>query len=472
MKQKNLKTGIAGIMFLFLGIGLFAPLQSKAETPYGVSFQVFYDQLMPYGDWVKDANYGYIWLPAVGADFHPYGSNGHWMMTDYGNTWVSYYDWGWAPFHYGRWYFDDFYQSWAWIPGYDWGPAWVNWRTGGGYYGWAPLGPGVSISVRVNIPSFHWVFLPSHRIYHHHAYNYYAPRKTKIKIYNNTTVINNTVVYNNNRYVSGPNRRDVERVTRQVIPVYSVRGSQAPGRASVSRNSVELYRPDLSDSRGRTVEARPSRVASADQVKSNRSQSRNTYSTSPSRNARSSTSTSPSSRSASPSTTPSTRSQSASPSRTNSGTREASPSSRGGSFETKPYEQGRTRTTSPATRNQSPKAQAPSSRTQSSPSRSSSGRESSGRVSQPNTRTQQARPQGGSRTQSSPTVRQSTGSSNQGRVSQPTKSRQTSPTVRNSGSSTSRSPKSSPRTSSRTSPTKKSTSTASTQRSNSGRGNN
>ena len=471
MKQKNLKTGMAGILFLLLGIGLFAPTQSKAETPYGVSFQVFYDELMPYGDWVKDVNYGYIWLPAVGADFHPYGSNGHWMMTDYGNTWVSYYDWGWAPFHYGRWYFDNYYQSWAWIPGYDWGPAWVNWRTGGGYYGWAPLGPGVSISVRVNIPSFHWVFLPSHRIYHHHAYNYYAPRKTKVRIYNNTTVINNTVVYNNNRYVSGPNRREVERVTRRAVPVYSVRGSQSPGRASVSRNSVEIYRPDLSASRGRTVEARPSRVASADQVKTNRAQSRNSYSTSPSRNARGTVSSSPSSRSANPASRPSTRTESAAPSRSNSGTRQATPSRSGGSFEAKPYEQGRTKTTSPATRSQSPKTQAPSSRTQTSPNRSSSGRESSGKVSQPNTRTQQARPQGGSRTQSSPSVKQSQGSS-QERVSQPTKSRQSSPTVRSSGSSSSRTSSSTPRTNSRTSPTKKSTSSASTQSSSSRRGNN
>ncbi len=471
MKQKNLKTGIASGLFLLLALGLFAPVQSKAESPYGVSFQVFYDELMPYGDWVKDANYGYIWLPAVGADFHPYGTNGHWRMTEYGNTWVSYYDWGWAPFHYGRWYFDDFYQSWAWIPDYNWGPAWVNWRTGGGYYGWAPLGPGVSISVRVNIPSFHWVFLPSHRIYHHHAYNYYVPRRTRVNIYNNTTIINNTVVYNNNRYVSGPNRREIERVTRQTVPVYSLRGSQAPGRASVSRNSVELYRPDLSASRGRTVEARPSRVASAEQVKSSRAQSRNTYSDSPSRNTRSATS--PATRSASPAERQSTRTQSATPSRSNTGTREASPSQRSGSFESRPYEQGRTRTASPTTRTQSPKAQAPSSRTQTSPARPSSGRESSGRVSQPSTRTQQSKPQtNGSRTQPSPAVRKSPEKSSSGRVSQPTQTRSTSPTVRSSGSNQNN--RSTPKTTStRTSTSKKSSTASSTQRSSSRtRGNN
>ena len=28
---------------------------------------------------------------------------GHWLQTEYGWTWISDWDWGWAPFHYGRW---------------------------------------------------------------------------------------------------------------------------------------------------------------------------------------------------------------------------------------------------------------------------------------------------------------------------------------------------------------------------------
>ena len=270
------------VLGLVLLAGWIVPQEAVAKKYRGVSFQVFYDELSPYGDWVKDARYGYIWLPAVREDFHPYGTEGHWVMTEYGNTWVSYYDWGWAPFHYGRWYFDDYFQSWAWIPGYEWGPAWVNWRTGGGYYGWAPLGPGVSINVRVNLPSFHWVFIPNHRIYHHYAYRYHAPHKTKIIIYNQTTIINNTVVYDNRTYVGGPQRREVERVTRSVVPVYQLQASNAPGRAAVSRNSVSMYRPEVQESRSRTMEARPSRVLDANQAKTGRS-NREVYSSTPSR---------------------------------------------------------------------------------------------------------------------------------------------------------------------------------------------
>jgi hypothetical protein len=66
-------------------------------------------------------------------------------MTEYGWTWVSDWDWGWAPFHYGRWLTIGGY-GWCWVPGTIWGPAWVSWRYGGGYAGWAPLPPpGVTV---------------------------------------------------------------------------------------------------------------------------------------------------------------------------------------------------------------------------------------------------------------------------------------------------------------------------------------
>ena len=31
--------------------------------------------------------------------------------------------------------------GWVWVPGYTWAPAWVSWRYGDGYAGWAPLPP-------------------------------------------------------------------------------------------------------------------------------------------------------------------------------------------------------------------------------------------------------------------------------------------------------------------------------------------
>ena len=259
---------IALIGMLAFG-GLMITQIAKAEAPPPViSFQVFYDELTPYGDWIRDPIHGYVWVPYAEPNFQPYATNGYWVMSTYGNTWVSNYDWGWAPFHYGRWYFDD-YLGWAWVPGYEWGPAWVNWRTNAGYYGWAPLGPGISIHVAVNIPSHHWVFVPKRRFISRNVYNYYVPRRNVVKIYNQTTVINNTYVYNNRTYVTGPERREVERATRRSVPVYQVNDSQRPGRSSLSRNSLVVYKPDVRqrENASRTVQERPSRVVTADEHK-------------------------------------------------------------------------------------------------------------------------------------------------------------------------------------------------------------
>ncbi len=86
--------------------------------------------------------YGLVWVPnpnAVGSDFEPYASAGHWTY-DNNWTWVSDYSWGWVPFHYGRWAQTQG-EGWAWIPGRTYAGAWVDWRVGNGYVGWAPARP-------------------------------------------------------------------------------------------------------------------------------------------------------------------------------------------------------------------------------------------------------------------------------------------------------------------------------------------
>jgi hypothetical protein len=103
----------------------------------------FQQALDPYGTWYDDATYGDVWVPSsaiVGTDFTPYATGGHWVLTEFGWTWVSDWGWGWAPFHYGRWMMLGL-RGWAWVPGTIWGPGWVSWRAGNGLVGWAPLPP-------------------------------------------------------------------------------------------------------------------------------------------------------------------------------------------------------------------------------------------------------------------------------------------------------------------------------------------
>ena len=120
----------------------------------------FQDDLAPYGNWIDDGTYGRVWQPEgslVGAEFTPYYTGGHWALTEFGWTWVSDFSWGWAPFHYGRWIVVSGY-GWCWVPGSIWGPAWVAWRAGDGYVGWAALPPrGVSVAVTYG-PRSPWRF--------------------------------------------------------------------------------------------------------------------------------------------------------------------------------------------------------------------------------------------------------------------------------------------------------------------------
>jgi hypothetical protein len=117
--------------------------ETEPVTGAEVTVESFDSVLSPYGTWVSVYGLGRAWRPNpafVGIDFRPYSSNGHWVYTDAGWTFVSNDAWGWAPFHYGAWWFDRVY-GWVWFPGTHWAPAWVEWRYGGGHVGWAPMPP-------------------------------------------------------------------------------------------------------------------------------------------------------------------------------------------------------------------------------------------------------------------------------------------------------------------------------------------
>lgn len=118
---------------------LIAALPS-ASGREAVSLDVFYDNLDPYGSWIETDDYGYVWHPRdVDEGWRPY-SDGRWVYTDAGWTWDSDEPYGWAVYHYGRWANLD-QVGWVWVPGTEWGPAWVSWRHSPKYVGWAPLPP-------------------------------------------------------------------------------------------------------------------------------------------------------------------------------------------------------------------------------------------------------------------------------------------------------------------------------------------
>jgi hypothetical protein len=133
----------------------------------------FRPALDPYGSWVDDRTYGTVWVPsesAVGQDFTPYSTAGHWVYDD-DWVWVSDYSWGWAPFHYGRWILIEG-RGWSWVPGRVYRGAWVTWGMDDGntYLGWAPMGPdfvwfgGYAVGWTVYVGP-RWVYCPRGEVF-------------------------------------------------------------------------------------------------------------------------------------------------------------------------------------------------------------------------------------------------------------------------------------------------------------------
>jgi hypothetical protein len=190
----------------------------------------FDEALAPYGDWT-DVEGTRVWRPsqsAVGEDFQPYATNGQWVSSDYGWYFQSDYPWGWAPFHYGRWALDPNY-GWIWIPGTVWAPAWVDWRIGGGYIGWAPLPPiGWSVVVQPWRP--YWCFVPAANF----AGSFWGHRLPVENIhyaYAATAPVHQAVAFGGARWYAGPPVAQVERVSAQ--PIQRLTGGftpPAPGR--------------------------------------------------------------------------------------------------------------------------------------------------------------------------------------------------------------------------------------------------
>ena len=211
---------------------VYAPPAPPAESPVVViqAPSDFDEPLTPYGRWVVVGSYGRCWCPnGVEAGWRPY-CNGHWESTDAGWYWVSDEPWGWATYHYGRWVSDPDY-GWAWVPQTQWAPAWVVWREGGGYSGWAPLGVsarigvGGTFSVGVVAPSA-FVFVEER--------NFLEPIRPTTVVFNET-IVNKTVnitriqVVNKTVINMGPRVEAIQRATGrqiQTVPVNQLRRKQ------------------------------------------------------------------------------------------------------------------------------------------------------------------------------------------------------------------------------------------------------
>jgi hypothetical protein len=201
----------------------------------------------------------------VSTDWQPY-TNGYWTYTDCGWTWVDCAEWGWAPFHYGRWAYDGLY-GWVWVPDTVWGPAWVAWRLGDGIVGWAPLPPeahwriGVGFVTDgwrfgVGIGPGGWCFVPDRYFLRHHVGRHFFPRDRADHCFRITRDATD-YGYLRDRIVDRSLAvRDIERRTGQHVRQLVIvdRGPQEqPGRTVERGNVVHVYRPQFRPTEGARV---------------------------------------------------------------------------------------------------------------------------------------------------------------------------------------------------------------------------
>ena len=203
-----------------LGTTTVAQAQVSAE---------FESALEPYGEWLRHPRWGMVWMPYDRPPgWRPY-TEGHWVYTDdWGWYWISdgeEEDWGWVAYHYGRWVLDR-RMGWLWVPGDEWAPAWVDWRRGGEYVGWAPSAPDDVIYEYDDNPSW-WIFVqPRYMTARGVRAHVLPPRRV-------TTIIRQTVIVNRTVIVQQPGQQRRR---------FAVNPGVAPGVvAAISRQPVRTF---------------------------------------------------------------------------------------------------------------------------------------------------------------------------------------------------------------------------------------
>jgi hypothetical protein len=277
--MKSTRTALFALLLLGATAGA-ASASVAADVHIGPSGRAsvdvgfFYDDLASYGNWVERPSYGWVWTPrAAAASWRPY-QDGHWVWTDQGWTWISDEPYGWATYHYGRWY-DDPEIGWSWVPGNEWAPSWVSWQEGADYIGWAPLPPGVNVSVSLGggyggygnyaygIAPDHYCFVPERDFLSPRLATYIVPSVRVGGFFGRTRN------FTNYRFAGGRvynNGFPVDRVQRFAgrVPRYQVADlNYGAGRnwrqSRVEGNRVAFFRPQVQ--KAARVAAPPNRAA-------------------------------------------------------------------------------------------------------------------------------------------------------------------------------------------------------------------
>jgi hypothetical protein len=257
-----------------------ATVTSSSEGSYRGRYtdedvSIFYDQLSPYGRWIEYGSYGWVWTPYdVSVGWRPY-TVGHWAYTEWGWTWVSDEPWGWAAYHYGRWAFDADY-GWLWIPGEVWAPAWVAWRYGDDWVGWAPLPPradwqvgvGLTVSddeVDRSIEPRAWCFVRQRSMLDASLRDRIAPQPRNVTVMRQTRLIVRFGESAGRPVQNGLDVALIERGAGHEVPRLHVGDVDSPQRGGRrSGRTLQMFRPTIQTPAQRPPRRTPAEIGEPD----------------------------------------------------------------------------------------------------------------------------------------------------------------------------------------------------------------
>lgn len=185
------------------------------EDVLNADYRQFYDDLSPYGKWIKVTpkdiglkpkketekknekhssildyipgiinayadvdvswDFFFVWQPSPSLSvgivagepqpaYVPY-VHGRWIYTDRGWYFRAPTYCEEVVHHYGRWCYNDDY-GWIWLPGRVWAPSWVSWEEDDNYVGWAPCETSVYINDSYYvIPSDRYAYVTTEKKY-------------------------------------------------------------------------------------------------------------------------------------------------------------------------------------------------------------------------------------------------------------------------------------------------------------------
>lgn len=224
------------------------PPSSRPYTDMGV----FYERLAPHGDWFWLQGYGWVWTPnEIWVGWRPF-AHGRWIYTDYGLTWLSDWEWGWATHHYGHWLYEPrFGHGWVWVPGTRWAPSNAVIRFGAGWVGWAPLPPRYELwsssYARAPIPLFSWCFVEERYLIDADVSDLVTSRIQNGPLMRLTANVTNYAMANNQVTNQSFSYAQLQGIVGQPVTQYRIvsRDSVPEFRGRVRGEEVYMFRKEL-----------------------------------------------------------------------------------------------------------------------------------------------------------------------------------------------------------------------------------